>query len=141
MKNKIKKILKLLFPEYQIRECIKERGFIEISPKKKNFVKKNYKTYSYENIQQMTSDTSEMEAQNDLSLIKQNNNLQRKTHTSQKENEKVINRSNNVFNDLSDELKKYWVGSQKDRDMICRAFQRPFIKGFNNIIPKNANQL
>ena len=138
MKNKIKKILKLLFPEYQIRECIKERGFIEISPKKKNFVKKNYKTYSYENIQQMTSDTSEMEAQNDLSLIKQNNNLQRKTHTSQKENEKVINRSNNVFNDLSDELKKYWVGSQKDRDMICRAFQRPFIKGFNNIIPKNA---
>jgi len=106
MAKKSEELLQLLFPEYQIRACVKECGFI---------AKKN-----------------ESISQNAQTVRRKVN-----TYTPSKEDKKIVNKTNDAFDGLSEELKKYWIGTENDRNAVCKAFRRPFIRGFDNVKPKN----
>lgn len=45
MTNKTKELLQFLFPEYQIKACVDERGFIAKSEKKKNYINSTSQVY------------------------------------------------------------------------------------------------
>lgn len=110
MTNKTKELLQFLFPEYQIKACVNERGFIAKGEKSNNYAKLSSQPVSTTSI---------------------------KTYTPSKADTKVVNRANDAFDSLSIELKEYWVGSKEDRTALCKAFQRPYVRGFDNIKPKN----
>lgn len=113
MINKTKELLQFLFPEYQIKACVDERGFIA----------KREKTQPMQSMSQSRQQSSKTPI---------------KSYAPSKEDTETVNRSNDAFDSLSIELKKYWVGSEADRTALCKAFQRPYVRGFDNIKPKNA---
>lgn len=109
-----KEILKFLFPEYQIGVCARERGFIA-------------KAVS----------GSVCPADRAVSPDKQAGRTIQDTYMPAKEDAKSMARANDAFEGLADALKKYWPGSERDRITICRAYQRPYIRGFDNKKPRN----
>ena len=60
-----------------------------------------------------------------------------KNYTPTRDDTKTVSKANDAFEGLADQLKKYWIGSEKDRDSICKAFQRPYVRGIDNTKPKN----
>lgn len=136
MTNKTKELLQFLFPEYQIKACVDERGFIARSEKKKNYANSTSQVYSQGSMQQQTApiiQTVQTVSQTKQQLSK----TQIKSYAPSKEDSKTVGRANDAFDSLSIELKKYWVGSELDRTALCRAFQRPYVRGFDNVKPKN----
>ena len=115
-------LLKILFPEYQIHEAVKENGFVA----KKHMVK----TPVRQTIQH--NDNVAVASQGNISEQSQTG-----SHIPERE-ERVVVQSNDVFDALPDAIGEYWAGSEEDRKSICKAFQRPFIHGFDNTKPKNA---
>lgn len=109
-----KEILKFLFPEYQIGVCARERGFIA-----------------------KAVPGSACPADRTVSPDKQASRTIQDTYMPAKEDAKSMARANDAFEGLADALKKYWPGSERDRITICRAYQRPYIRGFDNKKPRN----
>ena len=131
MARTIKGILKFLLPEYQIIATINERGFIARTSAKSPMIHSPIQDYNAGMVQQQTAPTistaqpqpgtpSSPASPPAPPLEPQN-----------------ITTDDNVFTNLAASLKKYWVGSERDLDAICKAFQRPYVKGFDNKIPKN----
>ena len=89
MARDVKEILKILFPEYQIKACIDERGFIA-----KKQVEKEPEAYT-----PMSKAAG-------------------KTYKPVKDDTKAVNASNDAFENLPMELKECWIGSEKDRDAL-----------------------
>lgn len=137
MTNKTKELLQFLFPEYQIKACVDERGFIAKGEKKKNYVNSTSQIYSQGNTQQQSAPITQP-VQKVSQTKQQLNKTQIKSYVPSKEDTKTVNRANDVFDNLSVELKKYWVGTEVDRTALCKAFQRPYVRGFDNVKPKNA---
>ena len=136
MTNKTKELLKFLFPEYQIKACVDERGFIVKSEKKKNYANSASQVYLQGSMQQQSAPM--IQPVQNVSLIKQQSSKpQIKSYTPSKEDTKTVSRASDAFDSLSIELKKYWVGSETDRTALCKAFQRPYVRGFDNAKPKN----
>ena len=133
MANKSKELLKFLFPEYQIKACVDERGFIAKS-EKKNYASSTSQVHTQGTVQQQTAPVMQP-IQN---TSNQSVRMPAKNYTPAKEDAKVVNKANNAFENLSGELSKYWVGSDKDKVSLCKAFQRPYVRGFDNVKPKNA---
>ena len=140
-------LLKILFPEYQIHEAVKENGFIAKRKAAQTPVRQSLKRDEKvtANCQENTSGRICTGA--DIPYAqKANNSFQASgqkekaayVQQNQKQEEKVIVKSNDVFDALPDAISEYWAGSEKDRKSICKAFQRPFIHGFDNTRPKNA---
>lgn len=115
MATDIKEIFKFLFPEYQIGVCAKECGFIAKAVPERV-----------------------CPADRVVSPDKQADRTVQGVYMPAKEDARSMARANDAFEDLADALKKYWPGSEKDRITICRAYQRPYIRGFDNIKPRNA---
>ncbi len=136
MTNKTKELLQFLFPEYQIKACVDERGFIAKNEKQKNYANATSQAYSQGRTQQQSAPVAQP-VQNASQTKPQSNRTPIKTYTPSKEDTKAVNRANDAFDNLPIELKKYWVGSEKDRMALCKAFQRPYVRGFDNIKPKN----
>lgn len=109
MAKDVKEILKILFPEYQIKACIDERGFIAKKQEQK---------------------AAEVPAPASKPTGKANPSVKN-------DMERAI-KAEDAFEHLPAELKKHWIGSEKDREALCKAFQRPYVKGFDQNIPKNA---
>lgn len=137
MTNKTKELLQFLFPEYQIKACVDERGFIAKSEKKKNYVNSTSQVYSQGSTQQQSAPVTQP-VQNVSKTKQQTCKTPIKSYAPLKEDTKTISRANDAFDSLSIELKKYWVGSESDRIALCKAFQRPYVRGFDNVKPKNA---
>ena len=138
MADKTKELLKFLFPEYQIKACVDERGFIRKKKSGYNHSINQSQTHPHGNIQQHTEPKTQP-----VFNMKQENTMQKvhthaKTYTPTKEDSKVVGRAADVFDNLSNDLKKYWIGSEQDRIALCKAFQRPYVKGVDNTKPKNA---
>ena len=133
MTNKAKELLKFLFPEYQIKACVDERGFIAKS-EKKNYASATPQVHTQGTMQQQTAPVM----QTVQTSPQQTARTPVKNYTPSKEDVKVVNRANNAFENLPGELTKYWVGSDKDKVALCKAFQRPYVRGFDNAKPKNA---
>lgn len=141
MTGKAKELLEFLFPEYQIKANVDERGFIVKSQQKSNYTQASLQTYTSGNIQQQTTPTASAAQPMQVASAPVSATVPRatqKTYTPAKEDVKTVTKAHNVFDGLSDSLKKYWVGSENDRDAICKAFQRPYVKGFDNKKPKNS---
>lgn len=136
MTNKTKELLQFLFPEYQIKACVDERGFIA-KGEKKNYVNSTSQIYSQGNTQQQSAPVTQP-VQKVSQTKQQLNKTQIKSYVHLKEDTKTVNRANDIFDSLSVELKKYWVGTEVDRTALCKAFQRPYVRGFDNVKPKNA---
>lgn len=136
MTNKTKELLKFLFPEYQIKACVDERGFIVKSEKKKNYANSASQVYLQGSMQQQSAPMIQP-VQNVSQIKQQSSKPQIKSYTPSKEDTKTVSRASDAFDSLSIELKKYWVGSETDRTALCKAFQRPYVRGFDNAKPKN----
>lgn len=143
MVKKSKELIQLLFPEYQIKACVDERGFIAKSQQRTNHAQQSSQTFNRGNVSQQTAPTSTPIQQAAGTMVATTSPVQSvknpvKTYTQSKEDIKATNRAADAFDGLSMELKKYWVGSDGDRNSLCKAFQRPYVKGFDNVKPKNA---
>ena len=143
MAKKSKELIQLLFPEYQIKACVDERGFIAKNQQGTNYAQKSAQTFGRGNVQQQTAPGSAQLQRGAgintaTSTPAQSVKAPVKTYTPSKEKTKAASRATDAFDGLSNELKKYWVGSDNDRNSLCKAFQRPYVKGFDNVKPKNA---
>ena len=142
MAKKSKELMQLLFPEYQIKACVDERGFIAKKTQSTNYAQRSSQTFNKGNVQQQSAPVSAPLQQVSRTSTSSAAPMQSvsapvKTHTPSKEEAKVVSRAVDAFDGLSNELKKYWVGSDNDRNSLCKAFQRPYVKGFDNTKPKN----
>ena len=112
MGKNIKEILKFLFPEYQIKECIDERGFIQKS--KKNELQGNtQQIFTASQIQtnniryRENAVSSEMlRKSEEVAVPKQNVNSQQQTGTVSRPS---VSASENKKNDINPELLKKLV--------------------------------
>jgi len=136
MAKDVKEVLKILFPEYQIKASVDERGFIAKKQMSNNAVSASQQTYLQGAVQQQTAPIQRvMPAQGAGS---QTAKLSNKPYMPMKENQKDTIKASEVFDTLSEEIKKYWVGSEADRAALCKAFERPYVRGFDNRKPKNS---
>ena len=133
MAKDFSEILKLIFPEYQIKDAINERGFIAKKQENVNYVKTQEQAVRQNNFAQQTAPVNTPIQAEPVSQPK----AAAKTYTPEKKVEKVVNRASNVFDTLSDELGKYWIGSPRDKSGLCKSFQRPYVSGFDQKKPKN----
>ena len=58
MAKKSKELIQLLFPEYQIKACVDERGFIAKNQQSTNYAQKSTQTINRGNIQQQNAPAS-----------------------------------------------------------------------------------
>lgn len=140
MAKKVKDILKLLFPEYQIKACVDERGFIAKSQQERDFAQRTSQVYTQGEVRQQATQASSQPIQRIASApnVSQTAKAGQKTYTPMKEDTKIVSKANDAFAGLADVLKRYWVGTEKERDAICKAYQRPYVRGFDDKKPKNA---
>ena len=142
MTGKSKEIFEFLFPEYQIKANVDERGFIAKSQPKPDVRQTASQAYSTGSVQQQSAPVSQvnqpMQSVLTAPAATPSKVTPKQQYTPTKEDIKTISRANDAFDTLSDSLKTYWVGSDKDRDSLCKAFQRPYVKGFDNTKPKNS---
>jgi hypothetical protein len=122
---------------------VDERGFIAKKQQSTNYAQKSTQTFNKGNVQQQSAPASaplQQVSRTSTSSVApmQSVSTSVKTHTPSKEETKAVSRAVDAFDGLSNELKKYWVGSDNDRNSLCKAFQRPYVKGFDNTKPKNA---
>lgn len=140
MKKDIKEIIKFLFPEYQIKACVDERGFIAQSAKAKKYANGMSQTYESNNIQQQVASAPNVPAAVQLQQVVADSTVKSapNAYTPPKEESKVGAKVSIVFDELAGELKKYWVGTENDRMSLSKAFERPYVRGFDNVKPKNS---
>lgn len=136
----VKDILKFLFPEYQIKACVDERGFIAQSRPERNAAQQAPQGYTQGTILQQTASTFPQPMQRVMPApeVSQTVKASPKAYTPAKEDSKLVSKANDAFEGLADVFQKYWVGTEKDRDAICKAYQRPYVRGFDHKKPKNA---
>lgn len=135
-----KKILKFLLPEYQIIATIEEKGFIARNQFPTQMRLTPTQKYTSGMMQQASPPPGTlrpMQGVPSASVPSMEQSLKQETPFLSQEDGNTNSESNNVFADLPASLKKYWVGSERDRDAICKAFQRPYVRGFDHKIPKN----
>ena len=59
MAKKSKELIQLLFPEYQIKACVDERGFIAKKQQSTNYAQKSTQTFNKGNVQQQSAPASD----------------------------------------------------------------------------------
>lgn len=130
------KLLKLLFPEYKVVEIIREKGFWakDIKNKQKNKVS---------HIINGTQVRQEV-ASNELNQVFHNstdNSINHakliKNHITKHERKRLLDKKDDIFDKLLNNLSKYWIGTSKDYESLIYAFKRPYVSGTNGEKPKN----
>lgn len=191
----VTKLLKYLFPEYQVIACMEERGLITKPVQGADRPRRPHQTHGQETMQQavpaseaacvqgvlvscpeahvqpesvqgmpadpqsarkqkipsvspeksvqkapaaMESSAPCAQAEVKMSSVPQKDQSCHKSYTPMKIDDRFRSRANDAFDGLSDALKKYWAGSEKGRVAVCRAYQRPYIRGFDIQRSRNA---
>ena len=191
----VTKLLKYLFPEYQVIACIEERGFIVKAAHGADRPRRPHQTHGQgtvhqavpasaaacvqgvlvswpeahvqpESVQGVPADPQSVrrqktssispeksvqkapaamessapcaQAEVKMSSVPQKDQSCHKSYTPMKIDDRFRSRANDAFGGLSDALKKYWAGSEKGRVAVCRAYQRPYIRGFDIQRSRNA---
>ena len=129
MAKKSKELIQLLFPEYQIKACVDERGFIAKKQQSTNYAQKSTQTFNKGNVQQQSAPASaplQQVSRTSTSSVApmQSVSTSVKTHTPSKEETKAVSRAVDAFDGLSNELKKYWVGSDNDKKFFLQGFPK-----------------
>lgn len=142
MAKNAKEILKFLFPEYQIKVAIDEHGFIAKSENNVREKEISEQIIRQNNVQQITTPSyspvqTPLPKVNSSSCTSGISKTSTKAYAPIKEDSKLVSKADDAFEGLDDALKEYWVGSKNDCISICKAFKRPYVKGFDNKKPKN----
>lgn len=138
MEKDIKEILKFLFPEYQIKACLDEKGFIAKSNSLPNYTTSVNQSFVAQGAQQQVQVNSANCGNKVQTAPLQQENISTNQYSSSNDEFKAMDKVASVFDELPSELKKYWVGSETERVSLAKAFERPFVKGFDNIKPKTS---
>ncbi|MCH5271303.1 MAG: AAA family ATPase [Lachnospiraceae bacterium] len=134
MKEKIKKVLRFLFPEIQIIDEIINNGFFV---REKNIPNQTMPMdHRIVNGNQMMQQKVNPAMSSALPMANRgSNNVQREyTPTPYISADKVYNK----FEGLETEFRSRWIGMQEDIVSICQAFKRPFVMGYDGFRPKNS---
>lgn len=137
MRARLGEVLRFLFPEYQIKASIDERGFFAKRQKGSRMAQSPSQVHRAGNAGQQIAPTAAA-AERPAPLSPEGQSNQVAPPASYREERKAAQKAEEAFSGLSQELKTYWVGSDADRAALCRAFQRPYVRGFNNMRPKNS---
>ena len=129
MKFSIKAALRFLFPEIQIIDAVKEEGFI---------AKKQTQTAAVN----ATNNTVFGNA-----VLQSNTSSTNRAGTSRINAPKTEAVASNVsisadkvdgkFDGIEQQLRQSWIASKNNISALCKAFKRPFVMGFNPVMPKN----
>ncbi|RKM55456.1 AAA family ATPase [Butyrivibrio sp. X503] len=147
MEISIVNILKFLFPEYQIVQIIKERGFIakNMAVTAQSQFQTSSQTGGSKSVQWQSDPASMLQsmqssigAQAISAIVGGGSTSSKNTYVPATADEKIMAKANEVFAQLHEELEGSWVGAEADRIAICKAFQRPYVRGFDNSRPRNA---
>lgn len=127
----INKILKFLFPEYQIIESIKEYGFVG---KKKNKLKVSQSDQVYSNSPTASYDLEKNPKQSQQNVFERSSN----TPIYKKRDLKVSGVNiDEKFEFIRNELSNVIIGQSDFLDNFLIAFKRPFITGYSEQNPRN----
>lgn len=127
----INKILKFLFPEYQIIESIKEYGFVG---KKKNKLKVSQSDQVYSNSPTASYDLEKNPKQSQQNVFERSSN----TPIYKKRDLKVSGVNiDEKFEFIRNELSNVIIGQSDFLDNLLIAFKRPFITGYSEQNPRN----
>lgn len=194
MTTEMKEVLKGIFPEYQIFETVKERGFINSNRTQYQNIPAESAAYERSNVQQQTvaqkvavNTPVKNAAKNSANTVSSPEsrtmgglmnspvkgpmtgpitgpisvpkgvykaakmmsatspimaNISKVVltdkYTSGRDDDRTAERASAVFAQLPNILKNYWVGSDNDRASLCKAFNRPYVKGYDSKKPKNS---
>ncbi|ORT99715.1 Stage V sporulation protein whose disruption leads to the production of immature spores (SpoVK) [Anaerovibrio sp. JC8] len=129
MNEKIENFIKFWFPEYQIIECLQKHGFIESEKPANNYYSTTSPSYSNGNLATAPANNDRPVSINTSIFSTKNNSVTTESKTNSP--------ANDTFAYLGDELKKQWIGSEEDITSLCKAFERPYVRGFDNNKPRN----
>ncbi len=130
MNEKLEKLLKFWFPEYQIIKCLQQHGFI-VDDGKPMINNSSITAPSYSNGNIATAPTHVNRPIQYVPPTYSPNNV------SSAPKNKDKSPSNDAFVDLKIMLRTQWTGSEKDIMALGNAFERPYLRGYDNIKPKN----
>lgn len=125
------KIWKFLFPEYQIIETMKEKGFWAKQEKPQQYMSQ-VQTSSRGQVQEQVQEqiaTRPIPSMGDQVTVE--GPSQPYTPAKQPTPASV------AFDNITRQLPAYWVGSEADQKGLIKAFQRPYVSGFNQVQPRN----
>lgn len=138
MKTKLNKVLKFLFPEWQIYDDFKQHGFI---------AKRTRRTVSTSDSQQMLRKNRN---QNSISTDRAPSHNTRTQQNLKTELEHVPNKFhkqikkhpedkiNKIFENIRLTIGQQTIGQYEYLDQLNRAFKRPFVTGIDPVKPKNS---
>lgn len=133
MNFSITKVLKFLFPEYQIVDVVNNEGMTNI--KARNTMKANTR--------QQTGFDGDNSAED--SSVFNPNQISNKVAPGDK-SVSALNRRERIikpeavdekFSDLNNVLSQELIASSEYVDSLCMAFKRPYVSGYDNVVPKN----
>ncbi len=133
MKSTLKKALKFLFPEWEIIEIIKKDGFITRK------YKAGAANSTVENTQFGESASAVNQPQQPISNAVEQAARTNTALSYPSKNEKIIkpNSIEDKFSDLNVLLSQEIIADENYISQLCTAFKRPYVSGYDNIIPKN----
>jgi len=141
MNFNIKDILLFLFPEWQVIEAIRDKGFIAKHDKNKseNQTMDSGQIYTngYIPASGNTMQTSQS-VQRGAAFKSISAEYQNKLPHQYKDTTKTMNTNiTDVFNNIRAELGNLLVGQKNYLDNLCLSFKRPFVTGYDRFKPKN----
>lgn len=132
MNERIEKILKFWFPEYQIIDCIRKHGFIY----NEKTLMHNQPTLSTGNYNGTAMPAPANDPNYNIPMPVLPPKYPKESNVVKTKN-KAVSPINNKFADLKLSLRTNWIGSQKNIAAMCKAFERPYIRGFDKNKPRN----
>lgn len=124
------KILKIIFPELEIADAIKQDGFSRKRNNGELNVRAGAEALFTQNDMRMQSASSVSKAQNSVSAM---SNSQYTNYTPSP----LAKKSDDLFNDIENELYQVWIGSRENISAAVLAFKRPFVMGTTGFVPAN----
>ncbi len=144
MNDTIKKILKFLFPEWQIVEAVKQNGFIAWPSKKMKDNKEQEagrysKASRYETspAQQTVPPMRRAATKDSHASKRMAQTLSKEAHSYEENGMAASDAISKDFEWIRAELSKDMVGQTNYLDELCLSFKRPFITGYDKGKPKN----
>lgn len=130
------KLWELLVPEYQVVEIIREKGFWA----------KGSKSTSSSTVTVQHNDGSILKSQSrprGIQSTTENQGAKQvaksvQNYIDKKQKRAAIEKSEDAFSVLVNELGSYWVGSQSDKEKLVKSYQRPFVMQIDEVRPKNS---
>ncbi|MDP4144976.1 MAG: AAA family ATPase [Bacillota bacterium] len=134
-----KDILKFLFPEWQVVEAIKKRGFISVGNKSKRQMQTQEENKVYNAGNQYYQGNTVVNNPVKQNFVNKSNISQNYNTTAYQHKNSSKANSNNIdaFESVREELGNLIIGQSRYLDDLVMAFKRPYMIGYDRLKPKN----